>query len=95
MEYSTIEPILFKQSNGWVVYKDGTKEPIITYKYLAGCCEVRTEYGQYKYEDCWLSSESGYTMASHCFSQFNFEQNEYIKTDAVKEFQILGVDLAE
>ena len=95
MKFSNIEPILFRQGNGLVVYKNGTSESIIAYRYWPGCCEVRTESGQYKYEDCWLSSESGYIMSSYCFSYFNFELNEYIKTDTIKEFQILGVDLAE
>lgn len=91
-----IKPILFKQCQGQVVYKDGTIEPIITYRVSQDQCEVRTATGQYKYVSYLRQHESGYNILNYFFVRFNHVLNDYDAIiDNIKEFQILGGDLTE
>ncbi len=78
----------FEQCDGQIVYKDGTTEQIIACRELADQCEVATPFGQYIYVPYVICDKSGYKMGSYYFARFDFDLNEYIRVDNIKEFQL-------
>ena len=89
-KFTVNKPILFKQCQGQIVYKDGITEPIFFIRsYEDGTCEVRAESGQYLFENYFIRHESGYVIPTYHFVRFNHTTLEYdYIMDNIKEFQI-------